>query len=1299
MENGGGQRASFSSALRRGSAFGGGEPTGGSSSAASHGSTEAASTREATAAATAEAVYEPNQQARLTPHKGKPKLLTERETSAMRHADLLVRDDPAEYDECRAALHALAALSSSDEMPAARLCEIIRTTYSISLYGETTGCIERLCELLLDDAAAVVAAALVLLGNFGADATADDMVRMRAAGGTHRIFRFVLETDDQDTLLVAAGACMNLCRSFDEAMLACEMGLFVQLKGLTSSSDLRLAHFADSALNNVHACVAWCVANEAVVKAQKGDVGSVTRYLEVFYAAVREWNRQRAVRKAMATWVDRTLNEYNEYTEPSDTAGVLIESDMSASRASIGGPSSGAPRLALRAPASRHLAAHLPIQSLMWWATRWSEHQNFKRAWARWPRMWQAFAFSTPRRYEFAFKRWCAKVERQQRINLLGAKTRGSLRVIQYRRALGNFLDWIEQTDAARSAVAQAIACFETRARTSAMHRWMALAWDVRYASQEMKAAAAHSARYTRMSVFLWWRTFGAAEHARDVSRAATFFCRRGRVRAVAHWFDWATLRAHFQQVSETHHRRCYCTRILRSWQTFAVLSLQWQALSRDARTELKRTTLALWARQSRCQRVETTLTHSCARQARLRRGFARWARHMQARLQAKVDRMHPERRSRRRAYERWAVQAKRHTNASMKAKACFRRRSLLRSFPCWTTRRRTARLSQALRLKALFHLVHRTYLLWVAMSAHRSLGDDKSVRCFRRRSIVRAFARLRSSALLEKQQSLQITYASRWYQSQKERLLEPAFVQWVRIRWLSHRWRFKHFMGKWRRRSVAIIRQRDKLTQLHALENAIRLWIAFRAFHRFLNWAWFARPARAIRDATNRKLAISRWQNYWERKAFARWDKLMQRFREAKRKKNSIPMAEATAMTPDHDQDVTTTQVDGGPISPWGTGQPGGTGSSEMGVSARKAVPPDSQRPLVAPRVAPALPPKVIKAPVPKASVPKPPESKPPPPKPPAAKPSHEPSPPKPPESKPPPPKPPVAKPPPSKPPPPKPPVAKPPPPKPPPPKPPPPMPPPPMLPATKPQVVEPQELRPPARPPPRPPASPVRLKKSTPRVHPASARPPPQPPQQQPLPPRPPPQPSSARPHRPAPQRHRQPPAPPRVVRHPPSTLTVLSQTYPPPQTPADLFSQQLLTRSHQPTLQDGEEAASRRLLTRTYGNWSNAPPEVLELHRQLYRRTAWQSEGPAYGLPQREDWVLSSSLSTSLTPHIPVRVGPTSSSTKFSATSMMRARAAERAAAKAYTHYCAKADHDKFEGAAYGLQQLQRREEAWQ
>ena len=116
----------------------------------------------------------------------------------MNHANLLARDDPEEADERRAALHALAALSSSDDMPAARLCDIMRETYTVSPQGETIGCIERLCQMLMDEEAAVVAAALVLLGNFGADATADDMYRMRAAGGTHQIFRFVLEARDED---------------------------------------------------------------------------------------------------------------------------------------------------------------------------------------------------------------------------------------------------------------------------------------------------------------------------------------------------------------------------------------------------------------------------------------------------------------------------------------------------------------------------------------------------------------------------------------------------------------------------------------------------------------------------------------------------------------------------------------------------------------------------------------------------------------------------------------------------------------------------------------------------------------------------------------------------------------------------------------------------------------------------------------------------------------------------------------------------------------------------------------------
>jgi hypothetical protein len=186
----------------------------------------------------------------ISPHRGRQLFWSEHESAAERHATQIMQLDGATDDERRGALHALAALSSSDEMPPAGLCQVVRSM---------PGCVERLCALLDDDAPAVVAAALypsaadpthlfglpfassrraappthpprharwrarrVLLGNFGAEATADDMGRMRSAGGTQRIYTLVLTADEaSDTLLVAAGACMNLCRSFDEAMLAC----------------------------------------------------------------------------------------------------------------------------------------------------------------------------------------------------------------------------------------------------------------------------------------------------------------------------------------------------------------------------------------------------------------------------------------------------------------------------------------------------------------------------------------------------------------------------------------------------------------------------------------------------------------------------------------------------------------------------------------------------------------------------------------------------------------------------------------------------------------------------------------------------------------------------------------------------------------------------------------------------------------------------------------------------------------------------------------------------------------------
>ena len=55
-------------------------------------------------------------------------------------------------------------------------------------------------------------------------------MQVSSAGGIEQIFKVVVKSAPDDALLVVAlGACMNVCNGIEAASLACEMGLFVRL--------------------------------------------------------------------------------------------------------------------------------------------------------------------------------------------------------------------------------------------------------------------------------------------------------------------------------------------------------------------------------------------------------------------------------------------------------------------------------------------------------------------------------------------------------------------------------------------------------------------------------------------------------------------------------------------------------------------------------------------------------------------------------------------------------------------------------------------------------------------------------------------------------------------------------------------------------------------------------------------------------------------------------------------------------------------------------------------------------------
>ena len=134
----------------------------------------------------------------------------------------------ASVEQQAAAVASLAALlSTDDEVVLNEVCTLIRST---------PGCLEQICALI-DGAAGAYASslqqsALIVLGNFVAEAGTDaDRRRIRSAGGFEKSLR-LLASNEVELLRCAAGACMNFCRGIEEASRVCELGLVERLMEL-----------------------------------------------------------------------------------------------------------------------------------------------------------------------------------------------------------------------------------------------------------------------------------------------------------------------------------------------------------------------------------------------------------------------------------------------------------------------------------------------------------------------------------------------------------------------------------------------------------------------------------------------------------------------------------------------------------------------------------------------------------------------------------------------------------------------------------------------------------------------------------------------------------------------------------------------------------------------------------------------------------------------------------------------------------------------------------------------------------
>ena len=647
--------------------------------------TDRASSRVSFAAISAPPPQEPSQPSALFSKQQRPIATRPREQRAETLAAQLVAADTA--DELSAALHALAALSSAEELTTARLAEIIRTVGAsddgsgMLLAGGGPGggeaadglqqaerrlpCLERLCSCLSDVSPAVQSAALVLLGNFGAEASSADLMRLRTADGTSGIFRLICARDTPtDTLTMAAGACMNLLRYLDEAMAACREGVFVRLQELAESRDETLCRFSLSALANVRACVAACVADEPLLKmsALHGE-SYATRHLDEYYDAAGAWLRRKAVRAALARWAAHSQRRAGGDDEWNDPAAAFPSPRVqSPPRASTPPTASTERRLVLRGPAG-DLARRLPatvaaLHDPNWWAERWANQRGLQRAWARWPRAIRAMRLWRRLRISRALNAWAKGVAYRQMVHDQHAILSEMHEAHRRRLALRKLSAWRLPCAQAAERVEHGVVHSLQTARWRGLRelaRWA----EWRMAGSDMRHEAHAHARQARLVKRLArWREYVDGDAFRDARRAAQDY-RRIYIGRVMRRFD-ALLTA--RDEAEEMHARAICHQLharLAQWARAAqVRALTMAAADGAASVYWRgRCTEAFkgWAMQVQRHFDEWKLATSCLRRRSLTRTLCRWA-------------FLPVRRAR----ERDA------------ARACFRQQSLTRALKEW---------------------------------------------------------------------------------------------------------------------------------------------------------------------------------------------------------------------------------------------------------------------------------------------------------------------------------------------------------------------------------------------------------------------------------------------------------------------------------------------------------------------------------------------------------------------------------------------------------------------------------------
>ena len=620
--------------------------------------------------------HKPGQQQLLPPKQSS----SASQAQALREVHWLMNNGSEE--ERRSALRTLAALSSAENLPAGLLAETIRTA---------KGCVEFLCSMLMDET--LVEAALVALGNFGIEANEDDMLRVVSAGGIEQIFKVVSKATLDDALLVVAlGACMNVCNGIEAASLACEMGLFVHLHELAASSDPAVRRFASSALSNIQMSIIECVRNEPLVESDHlGEDETTSPQLAAFYLSVSSYFKRRGLRSALVQWAhaadvalvprlaegsrhgnDVSHRQSDESATPLTHHTPMTGPPNETRTLHPEGPGGAAghglcprrPELPLHGPARQHMAMQLPIDDMEWLSSRWAMHKGLAHAWRRWRRASLALHACFVRQVcQQGMAAWRSLVARRQGAKRTLGRAEVAFRQHRLGRAMARFAAGRARAKEVELSWLQAVAACEGRLCRRAVGRWaqrhihvhihihihihIICTYIYTYIYTYIRTC---TYAYTRRAVGRWAQRrrerIGAHVSGEAVQMEAALVSRRTARRTHEIVTRWraasAALKAAEQRKVDRVYRQSNFQRPLTRWVSHVVQAASELALSERAARRMSRcfkyTAFVRWMQQMVAQMAVTQQMTACFKGT----AFVQWVRwaHLALDVMAKARRI-----------------------------------------------------------------------------------------------------------------------------------------------------------------------------------------------------------------------------------------------------------------------------------------------------------------------------------------------------------------------------------------------------------------------------------------------------------------------------------------------------------------------------------------------------------------------------------------------------------------------------------------------------------------------------------